>query len=79
MADNMIEVEIPLGWTIKPGKKPGTIMLRLRHKPFGAAMAKGLHDGTTLVLALSRDLARDLANDLLGKTAAEPRPVRLDS
>lgn len=79
MSKKLFEVEIPVHWEIAPGEKPGTIMLRLRHKPFAAVMAEGIQGGTTVLLAFSQETAHDLAHALLGNTGATPRPARLDS
>lgn len=79
MAKKSFEVEVPLHWEIVKGDRPETIMLRLRHKSLAAVQADGIQGGTTVLLAFSQEMATDLANDLLGKTAAAPRPEKLDS
>lgn len=78
MSKKLFPVEIPVSWKILPGE-PGTILLRIRHKPLADVKATGIQGGTTVVLALSQDMAQDLAKDLLGITATEPRPEKLDS
>jgi|GEM_PF-822289 len=79
MSKKLFQVEVPVHWEIVKGEHPETIMLRLRHKSLAAVQAEGTQGGTTVLLAFSRDMAADLANDLLGRTAAAPRPEKLDS
>ena len=80
MAKKLFDVSVVAHWEIVPGQHPELLMLRLRHKPLREVQAEGPKGGgTTVLLVLSREQVHDLANDLLGKTAAEPRPERLDS
>ncbi len=70
MAKASFDVEIPLHWDIVKGEKPGTIMLRLRHKALSAVRAEGIQGGKNVLLVFSQEMAANLANDLLGTTAA---------
>lgn len=77
MAKLSSDVEIPLHWDVVKGEKPGTIMLRLRHKSLSAVKADGIQGGKNVLLVLSQEMATSLANDLLGppkQNAPTPHP-----
>ena len=79
MAMKPFPVHVPMHWAVLPGEKPGTMMLRLRHKSLADVQTTGIQGGETVVLAFSEDMLRDLIRDLTGQTASEPRPKTLDS